>query len=116
MRLRRSDAILNATGISKHFKGLMALNEVSLDVQRRSITALIGPNGAGKTTLFNILSGFIRPDHGSVTFEGLSLDRVPPHRRARVGLVRTFQIPRVFGRLTVLENMLLADPNQPGER
>jgi neutral amino acid transport system ATP-binding protein len=116
MRLKSSDAILSATGVSKHFKGLMALNDVSLEVQRRSITALIGPNGAGKTTLFNILSGFIRPDQGSVTFDGLSLDRVPAHRRARVGLVRTFQIPRVFSRLTVLENMLIADPDQPGER
>jgi ABC-type branched-subunit amino acid transport system ATPase component len=116
MPLKPSDAILSAKGVSKRFKGLRALNDVSLEVQRSSITALIGPNGAGKTTLFNILSGFIRPDHGSVTFEGLSLDRLPPHRRARIGLMRTFQIPRVFGRLTVLENMLLADPNQPGER
>jgi branched-chain amino acid transport system ATP-binding protein len=113
--LKPDEPILSARRVSKHFKGLVAVNEVSLDVARASITALIGPNGAGKTTLFNVLSGFFRADGGTVTFDGQVLDTMPPHRRSRLGMVRTFQIPKIFSRLTVLENMLVANPNQPGE-
>jgi len=114
--LKPDAAILCAEGVTKRFKGLVAVNNVSLAVERGSITALIGPNGAGKTTLFNVLSGFMRGDSGTVSFDNGRIDGLPPHRRSRLGLVRTFQIPRVFGRLTVLENMLVADPVQPGER
>ena len=112
----KTDPILSVRGVSKQFAGLRAVNDVSLDVKRQSITALIGPNGAGKTTLFNLMTGFLRPSAGSVTFEGRSMDGLPAHRRSQAGLVRTFQIPRVFSRLSVLENLLTADPQQPGDR
>jgi branched-chain amino acid transport system ATP-binding protein len=113
--LRSSGPILDVERVTKRFKGLVAVNDVSLRIERGSITALIGPNGAGKTTLFNVISGFMKAD-GAITFDGKRIDRLPPHRRSRQGLVRTFQIPRVFGLLTVLENLLVADPSQPGER
>jgi neutral amino acid transport system ATP-binding protein len=113
--LKREGPILRAERVTKRFKGLVAVNDVSLAVERGSITALIGPNGAGKTTLFNVLSGFMRADSGAVSFEQARIDALPPHRRSRLGLVRTFQIPRIFRRLTVIENMLVADPAQPGE-
>jgi branched-chain amino acid transport system ATP-binding protein len=116
MHLKPDDAILRAQGVSKRFKGLVAVNEVTLDVARGSITALIGPNGAGKTTLFNVLSGFFRADAGTIVFDGHELGAMSPHRRSRLGLVRTFQLPRVFSRLTVIENMLVANPAQPGEK
>ncbi len=107
--------ILSIDGVSKRFKGLRAVQEVSFSVQRGSITALIGPNGAGKTTLFNVISGFLRGDSGTILFNGQRVEGLPAHRRSRLGLVRTFQIPRVFGRLTVLENLMVAVPAQPGE-
>ena len=116
MPLKPEAPILHAERVTKRFKGLVAVNDVSLAVERGSITALIGPNGAGKTTLFNVLSGFMPADSGTVSFEGGQINQLPPHRRSRLGLVRTFQIPRVFRRLTVLENMLVADPVQPGEK
>jgi branched-chain amino acid transport system ATP-binding protein len=109
-------AILTVQHLTMRFGGLVAVDDLSFEAQRGSITALIGPNGAGKTTLFNVLSGFMRADSGTVSFESGRIDGLPPHRRSRLGLVRTFQIPRVFRRLTVLENMLVADPRQPGER
>lgn len=108
--------MLDVTGVSKRFKGLVAVDRVSFAVRPASLTALIGPNGAGKTTLFNVLSGFLAGDGGQIGFAGTRIDRLPAHRRARRGLVRTFQIPRVFRRLNVLENLLVADPRQPGER
>jgi ABC-type branched-subunit amino acid transport system ATPase component len=97
------------------FKGLVAVNNVSLAVERGSITALIGPNGAGKTTLFNCISGFLSGATGTVTFDGERIDGMPPFRRSLRGLVRTFQIPRIFQRLTLVENMLVADREQPGD-
>jgi ABC-type branched-subunit amino acid transport system ATPase component len=115
MPLTGNDTILSISGISKRFKGLVAVSNVSFDVKRGSITALIGPNGAGKTTLFNLISGFLKNDSGSILFNGNHIERLPPHRRSRLGVVRTFQIPRIFGRLTVLENLMVADPSQPGE-
>jgi branched-chain amino acid transport system ATP-binding protein len=114
--LKPDDAILRAQGVTRRFKGLTAVNQVSLDVTRGSITALIGPNGAGKTTLFNVLSGFLRADSGTISFDGRELGGIPAHRRSRLGLVRTFQLPRVFSRLTVIENLLVANPHQPGEK
>jgi branched-chain amino acid transport system ATP-binding protein len=85
-------------------------------VRKGSVTALIGPNGAGKTTAFNLLTGFIAADVGRVTFDGHDISRGRPDRIARLGMVRTFQLTRVFAKMTVLENVMLAAPSQPGER
>jgi neutral amino acid transport system ATP-binding protein len=108
-------ALLRVDTISRRFGGLRAVDEASFDVQPRTITGLIGPNGAGKTTAFNVISGFLRPHGGTIVFDGQRIEHRPPHRIARAGLVRTFQIPRVLTRMSVLENMLLAATDQPGE-
>ncbi|HEU0113845.1 MAG TPA: ABC transporter ATP-binding protein [Thermomicrobiales bacterium] len=110
-----SAPILAARDLRKRFGGVLAVNDASFEVAPQSITALIGPNGAGKTTMFNLLSGFLRPDGGAIEFEGRRCDGQPSHALAAAGLVRTFQIPRVLTRMTVLENMMLAGTGQPGE-
>jgi branched-chain amino acid transport system ATP-binding protein len=98
-------AVLEARGIVKRFGGLLAVSEASLEAQAGRITALIGPNGAGKTTLFAIIAGFLRPDAGSVRFDGQQVTGTAPHRICRLGLVRTFQIVQPFGALSVRENI-----------
>jgi neutral amino acid transport system ATP-binding protein len=108
--------ILEICDVSRSFGGLRAVDGASLEVQPGSITALIGPNGAGKSTLFNLVSGFLTADRGTVRFEGRRIDRSAPHRIARLGLVRTFQVPRALARLSVLDNILLASSGHPGER
>jgi neutral amino acid transport system ATP-binding protein len=108
--------ILEVREVTRSFGGLCALDRASLDVEAGSITALIGPNGAGKSTLFNVVSGFLAADRGTVRFEGRRIDRSAPHRIARFGLVRTFQVPRALTRLSVLDNVLLAASGHPGER
>ena len=108
-------ALLETREVRKQYGGLVAVDAATLSVEQRSITALIGPNGAGKTTLFNVVSGFARPDSGSVLLGGERIDGRSPHAVARRGLVRTFQTPKALTRLSVLENMLLAAPRQPGE-
>ncbi|MEX2151626.1 MAG: ABC transporter ATP-binding protein [Steroidobacteraceae bacterium] len=107
--------MLRAGGLVKSFGGFQALAGCSLEIARQSITGIIGPNGAGKSTLFNVLGGLLSPDAGQVTFEGRSILSLRPDERARIGLVRTFQISRELGELTVLENMLVASPHQCGE-
>jgi neutral amino acid transport system ATP-binding protein len=107
--------ILNAANLSKSFGGLKAVNKARINVQKGKITGLIGPNGAGKSTLFNLLSNFIKPDEGQVQFEEQFIHNLPSHKIARHGFIRTFQVPRVLSRLTVLENMLLGVQNQTGE-
>lgn len=107
--------ILQVDGLVKRYGGVPALDGATLEVREGSITALIGPNGAGKTSLFNVVSGFQRADEGRVRFRGEAVDRLPVHRIARVGLVRTFQQPKILRRMSVLENMLLAGRDQPGE-
>jgi ABC-type branched-subunit amino acid transport system ATPase component len=107
--------MLTASALVKTFGGFEALSGCSLEIARQSITGIIGPNGAGKSTLFNVLGGLLPPDTGDVVFEGRSILTLRPDERARVGLVRTFQISRELGELTVLENMLLASPHQCGE-
>lgn len=114
--MKSNKALLSIKGISKSFESFVAVDKVSIDVQEGSITALIGPNGAGKTTLFNLTTGFIPIDTGQVIFSGERIDHLPAHKRVHKGLSRTFQIPRIFSRLTVLENLLMADQQQPGER
>src|SRR4051812_49482931 len=87
-----------------------------MQVQRGSITALIGPNGAGKTTFFNLITGFYKADRGAVSFDGQSIAGKAPYEIARLGMVRTFQITKALGRMPVIDNMMLAAPDQPGER
>ena len=109
------DFLLRATGLSKSFGGIKAVNNANLSVARGSITGLIGPNGAGKTTLFNLLANFIEPDRGEIWFDGRPIHNLPSHKIATLGFIRTFQVARVLSRLSVLENMLLATPHQTGE-
>ena len=107
--------LLVATGLSKSFGGVKAVNEAKIEVAKGSITGLIGPNGAGKTTLFNLLSNFIRPDKGRVIFDGEPIHKLQPYQIAQQGVIRTFQVARTLSRLSVLENMLLAAQKQTGE-
>ncbi len=109
-------AILSATGLSRRFGGVQAVRDMGLTVRSGSITGLIGPNGAGKSTLFNLLSGVIQPQTGRVNYKGQDITGLPPFRRARLGMIRTFQLSREFTRLTVLENLMLAPQQQLGER
>lgn len=106
--------ILKTFNLSKFFEGLKALDGVSISVPRQSLTLIIGPNGSGKTTFINTVTGFYRADRGKVEFNGKDITNLPPHRIFREGVVRTFQIPRPFKKLTVLENMLIPLSN-PGE-
>lgn len=109
-------AMLEFAELVRTFGGLRAVDGATFEVDSGSITALIGPNGAGKTTVFNCATGTLRPDSGRIVFEGRRLDRKPPHRIARAGLVRTFQTARPLTRLSVRENVMLAGKAQPGER
>ncbi len=108
--------MLEATDLVKDFGGLRAVNRVSFKVAEGTITGLIGPNGAGKTTLFNMLAGALRPTSGRIAFQGHRIDGRPPHAIFHTGLVRTFQIPRPFAEMTVLENVMLVPLDQRGER
>ncbi|MBI3708597.1 MAG: ABC transporter ATP-binding protein [Proteobacteria bacterium] len=108
--------LLEVDGVSKHFGGVAAVDDASFGVTEGVITALIGPNGAGKTTMFNLISGFMRPDCGTIRFAGRRIDGARGDVVARAGLVRAFQTARVLTRMSVLENMLLAAKDQPGER
>jgi ABC-type branched-subunit amino acid transport system ATPase component len=100
--------LLSARGIGRSFGGLRALDTCNLEVEKGSITGLIGPNGSGKTTLFNVITGYVRPDTGNVTFEGQDITGFEPDKVFALGIGRTFQLTRIFGRMTVLENMLIA--------
>jgi ABC-type branched-subunit amino acid transport system ATPase component len=108
--------ILAAFSLKKGFGGILALNDCSIRVEEGSIVGLIGPNGAGKSTLFDVISGFVPPDAGSILFSGREILGQPAHKIARLGLVRTFQIPRSLMRMTVLENMMLGAQEQAGEK
>jgi ABC-type branched-subunit amino acid transport system ATPase component len=112
----KNDAILVADNVVRSFGGLKAVDVDHFEIERGQITALIGPNGAGKTTFFNLLTGFDRPDTGTWTFNGQSLDGVPPYKVARRGMVRTFQLTKVLSRLKVIENMRLGATGQRGEK
>lgn len=112
----KDDPILITFGMLKTFGGIRAVDIDHLEIERGTITAIIGPNGAGKTTLFNLLTGFDQPDRGSWRLDGRLLGGLPPHRIARLGMVRTFQLTKSLSRLTVLENMAVAAQTQRGER
>lgn len=107
--------ILSATGLTKEFKGFVAVDGVDLAVERGSIHALIGPNGAGKTTCFNLLTKFLQPTEGAIAYNGRDITRLAPAEIARLGLVRSFQISAVFPHLTALENVRIALQRQRGE-
>ena len=108
-------AIFEAEDVVKRFGGIRAVNGASMSVREGSITALIGPNGAGKTTFFNVVTGFYRPDGGTASFRGDHTLGQPPHAIARMGMVRTFQITKALSAMPVIDNMMLAAPDQPGE-
>lgn len=109
------DPIVVADSVTRQFGGLKAVDVEHLEIPRGQITALIGPNGAGKTTLFNLLTGFDKPNTGRWSFEGSNLASVPAFKVSRRGMVRTFQLTKSLGRLTVLQNMLLGARGQKGE-
>jgi neutral amino acid transport system ATP-binding protein len=108
--------ILKTEGISKRFGGVQALDDCGLTVARGTIAALIGPNGSGKTTLFNVITGYERPDAGQVYLDDAPITGKDPGAVFRLGVGRTFQLTRIFPRLTVLENMLVASRKRSGER
>lgn len=112
----REAPILDVRDLTRAFGGLRAVDGASLSVERGAITALIGPNGAGKTTLFNLVTGFMRADRGEVRFDGRPVSRCSPHTIARLGMMRTFQITKALAAMTVLDNVMLAARNQPGEQ
>jgi neutral amino acid transport system ATP-binding protein len=111
----KPDPILVIDGVQRRYGGLVAVDVDHLEIQRGVITSLIGPNGAGKTTFFNLLCGFDKPDAGRWTFQGDHVEGTAPHVLARKGMVRTFQLTKTLGRMTVLDNMLLAGRDQRGE-
>ena len=108
--------MLEVSGVSRRFGGVAAVDAVSITVGRGDIVGLIGPNGAGKTTLFNCIAGTVRPTDGRIVLEGIPIEREPAHRRLARGLCRTFQIPRPFPEMTLVENLLVAAKGQSGER
>ena len=107
--------ILIVDGLVKRYGGVHAVDGASFTAAAGGITGLIGPNGAGKSTVLGLVSGFVRPDTGRIAFDGRNVAALPAHRRARLGIVRTFQLPREFRALTTIENLLVAAPGQRGE-
>ena len=100
--------ILSVKGINKRFGGLVALKDVSFDVQKGEVVGLMGPNGAGKTTLLNIIAGEFSPDVGTIKFKGYDITNLPPHKICHLGIARTYQIPQPFVSLSVRENLLVS--------
>jgi len=111
----KPDPILKAHGVQRRFGGLVAVDVEHLEIQRGAVTALIGPNGAGKTTFFNLLCGFDKLNEGETFYENVNITGVQPHVLARRGMVRTFQLTKVLGKMSVLQNMMLGANHQAGE-
>jgi branched-chain amino acid transport system ATP-binding protein len=111
-----ADPILRTSGITRDFGEFRAVDDVSLDITAGTITGLIGPNGAGKTTLFNVLTGMLKPTSGTVLLDGQDVTGFAPDALFSLGLGRTFQIPRPFAKMSVLENVMLSPMAQVGER
>jgi branched-chain amino acid transport system ATP-binding protein len=107
--------MLEGKNIVKKFGGLLALNDLSFKVEKNEIVGLIGPNGSGKTTVFNLVTGFLEPTAGRISFKGQEITGLRPYQIAQLGIVRTFQLVRAFNRMTVMENLLMAPKNQAGE-
>ena len=110
-----SAPMMSIRGVTKSFGGIRAVNEASFDIGRGTITALIGSNGAGKTTLFNIVAGFIKPDAGRVVLNGQDVTGLPAHQLFKRGLMRTFQIPAAFERMSLIQNLMVVPAGQSGE-
>lgn len=108
-----NNIIFLAKNVSKSFGGVKALDKVTLSVERESMTLLMGPNGSGKTTFIQVAAGILAPDSGALVFEGRDITSLPPHLRFKLGIVSTFQIPRLFPSLSVLENVLVAARSNP---
>ncbi len=113
---KKPDPILVADNVVRRFGGLTAVDVDHVEIQRGVITALIGPNGAGKTTLFNLLTNFDTPDEGTRVFDNHNIDKVPAHKIANYGMVRTFQLTKALSKMTVIENMKLGATGQRGEK
>src|ERR1700742_4481454 len=107
-------ALLEGSGVSKSFGGVRALSDCGLEVSEGKIHGLIGPNGSGKTTLFNVITGYERVQQGEVRFQGSEITNAPPDRVFGLGIGRTLQLPAIFARLSVLENLLVATQRQEG--
>jgi branched-chain amino acid transport system ATP-binding protein len=108
-------AVLRVENLCKRFGGIVVSDSVNLTIDRGEILGLIGPNGAGKTSLFNLISGVLRPDSGSIYLNGVAIDAAALYRRARLGIARTWQNMLLFRTMTVLENLLIAPRSYPGE-
>ena len=107
--------MLEIKNLYKSFGGIRAINNITLEIEKSSITALIGPNGAGKTTLFNIINGSTKPDSGTVELNEIDITGYEPHQLFNLGILRTFQIANEFSSLTVKDNLMMVPPNQTGE-
>lgn len=114
--MQKDNRILSIGKVNKSFDGIRAVKDFSCDIEGSGILALIGPNGAGKTTLFNIITGFMGADSGSVSFNGRSIEHLQSFQVARLGIARTFQDLRLLYQVTVMENVMLAYPKQSGEK
>jgi branched-chain amino acid transport system ATP-binding protein len=115
LRRNTRSSVLSLKNVSKHFGGIIAVDNVSFDINPNTITGLIGPNGAGKTTVFHLISGYYKPDSGEIYFEGERIDHLSLHQIFLKGLCRTFQISRELKNMTVLENLMIIPTEQKGE-
>lgn len=107
--------VLKVTGLSMRFGGIVVADSIDFEFNPGEVVGLIGPNGAGKTTLFNLLTGFITPYAGQITLGNQRIERMPSYQRARLGIARTWQSPRLFPSLSILDNLLISDRGYPGE-
>ena len=114
--MNTNNTLITVTNIVKKFGGLVALNECSLSIKDNSITGIIGPNGSGKTTLFNVITGHLKPDSGSIYYNGQDITSFESYELFSLGMLRTFQIAHEFSNLSVLENLMMVPGNQSGEK